>query len=174
MRPAGCPREEEVLRAWWTEGSVNALNDDLRHHLAVCTACGEVQALATALRRDRAHGEAEARLPSAGQIWWRSAVRARMEAAQAAARPVTWSQAVSAAVALGAIGALLVMMWPSVQHVAGALVAQVPFSVDVGVTELLMAASGVVGRNAWLIAGAALVWIVGPLLALYVALAGED
>ena len=40
-------------------------------------------------------------MPAAGQIWWRAAVRARLEAAQAATRPLTWFHGIAGACAVG-------------------------------------------------------------------------
>ena len=71
------------------------------------------------LRRDRAQMEEHASVPAAGQIWWRSAVRARMEAAQAAARPVSWAQGMTAATLFGVVCAALVLTWPSLRRVSG-------------------------------------------------------
>ena len=169
----GCPREEEVLRALSAEGAVNSLSDDLRHHLAGCHVCADVQRLAAALRRGRAAWEAEARLPSPGQVWWRAAVRARMEAAQAATRPVTWSQGVAAAVALGIVFAVLVLTWPSLTHLVSTASLRVPGGMDATLTMLVPPMLEVLQRYAWSIAAVALVVIGGPLLALYLALAGD-
>ena len=41
-------------------------------------------------------------VPAAGQVWWRSAIRARAEASRAAASPMVWLQALTGAGAAGA------------------------------------------------------------------------
>ena len=59
----------------------------------------------------------DARVPAAGQIWWRSALRARAEAAHAAARPMVWLQALTGAGAVGLALSGLTLAWPRVQDV---------------------------------------------------------
>ena len=61
-------------------------------------------ALAEALRAERDAALAAVQLPGASQVWWRAQVRARLEAAQEAERPITVAQ-VLAAVALVALAA---------------------------------------------------------------------
>ena len=55
---------------------------------------------------------ADARLPAAGQVWWRAQVRARHDAAAVAARPVMVAQAVGGAAALGLVAAVVSWKWP--------------------------------------------------------------
>ena len=57
----------------------------------------------------------DVRLPAAGQIWWRAAIRARAEKAHAAARPMIWLQALTGAAAVGLLFALMSMAWPRLQ-----------------------------------------------------------
>ena len=174
MTALDCHREAEVLHALSGEDAMCSLSDDLRRHVDGCAVCADVYAVATALRRDRTLAAAGLRLPSPGQVWWRAAVRARMEAAQAAARPITWSQGVAAAVTLGVVFAVLVLTWPSVTHLAATMRLRLPGEMDATLTTLVPPMIDVVERYAWLIAAVALAVIGGPLLALYVALAGEN
>ena len=84
----------------------------------------------------------ETRVPAAGQIWWRSAIRARGEAAHAAARPMIWLQAVVAAGAVGMVAGGATLMWPQVQQTARQLLpamvsgATLPLVLAVGVAIL--------------------------------------
>jgi hypothetical protein len=55
----------------------------------------------------------EARLPAAGQVWWRAAMRTRLEATQAAARPITWIHGLTVASAAGLACAAVGVAWPS-------------------------------------------------------------
>ena len=61
----------------------------------------------------------EVQVPVAGQVWWRSAVRARLESTQAATRPMTWLHGVTAAITLGIMLAVIGMAWPSLVDGAG-------------------------------------------------------
>jgi hypothetical protein len=58
----------------------------------------------------------DAPVPAAGSVWWRSAMRARMDAADAAMRPLFWFQAIAAAAIIGALAALIGAAWPALTH----------------------------------------------------------
>lgn len=69
-----------------------------------------------------------ARVPAAGQVWWRAAVRAHTEATHAAARPMVWLQGIAGACVVGLGAALMGFAWPSLERGArhiGALAASV-------------------------------------------------
>jgi hypothetical protein len=83
------------------------------------------------LSADQERSRYEVHVPAAGQIWWRSAVRARLEAAQAATRPMTWLHGIAGACAIGLTWALAGVVWPSVRELAAWLAAQT-FGVDSG------------------------------------------
>ncbi len=113
---------------------------------------------------DLAGPGADAPLPTAGQMWWRLAVRARLDREHAAARPVVWLQGVAAACGLGlvatAIGAVAPRVGGAMTDVAGRATSWLP-SVSIGVPDtaapLLWLAGGVV-----LLAGAsaaAVLWL---------------
>jgi len=65
------------------------------------------------LKTDHAAMVAEANVPSAGQVWWRAQVRARAEAAEAAARPLFVAQALACAAVVGLLVALVTWLWPA-------------------------------------------------------------
>ncbi|MGE3402878.1 MAG: hypothetical protein AB7K63_09845 [Vicinamibacterales bacterium] len=63
----------------------------------------------------------EARVPAPGQVWWRAAMRSRAEAARAAERPLTWSQGLAAACAVGLAAAAAGAAWPRILTVVSML-----------------------------------------------------
>jgi hypothetical protein len=109
-----CRREDEVvalvLSGQWPEHA----DQPLRTHVESCAVCADVVAIAPALRQDLQQ-LADVQVPAAGQIWWRSAIRARADAARAAARPMVWLQAVTGAGAVGAALAAIALAWPRIE-----------------------------------------------------------
>ena len=191
MRRQGCPRESEVLDAVLRHGVVgggadngaaggsevteSVMRDDLQRHVADCASCREVTEVITMLRRDRAQMEEHASVPAAGQIWWRSAVRARMEAAQAAARPVSWAQGVTAATLFGVVCAALVLTWPSLRQVVVLAGTRLLAGLDGNVLQTMLPPMvAVMQRSLPLVLGVMAVVVIAPLAVLYFALAGED
>ena len=109
-----CPREEEVTGALLRGGP--RLDAELQSHVDGCPICGDVAHAVALMRADAAAMSARFRPPAAGQVWWRAAVRARMEAAQSAAQPVGWVQGIAGACAVGAACATGVLVWPSARR----------------------------------------------------------
>lgn len=107
-----CTRETDVVRALF-DGRLER-DADLRAHVVACAACGETAMVATLLRADRDASLADVHVPAAGQVWWRAAIRARLDATQAAARPLTWAHGVAGACAAGLAAATVTMGWPTV------------------------------------------------------------
>jgi hypothetical protein len=191
MKRQPCHRESDVIDAALGNGRFSAglsgtatvgdsgmsegvLPDDLRRHVAGCATCREVAEVITMLRRDGAEMEAHASVPAAGQIWWRSAVRARMEAAQAAARPVSWAQGMTAATLFGVVCAALVLTWPSLRRVGGLAGSRLMDGLDGNVLQLLPTMVAAVERSLPLALAVMAVVVIAPLAVLYFALAGED
>ena len=191
MTRRGCPRESDVLDAVLRDGAFGGgitdtgasgdsgvtegtMRGDLQRHVADCATCREVAEVITMLRRDRAQMEEHASVPAAGQIWWRSAVRARMEAAQAAARPVSWAQGVTAATLFGVVCAALVLTWPSLRRVSGLAGGRLLDGLDSNVLQVLPPMVAAVERSLPLALGVMAVVVIAPLAVLYFALAGED
>jgi len=169
-----CQREDEVLDAMLADGTLASASDELHRHVEQCAVCADVRAVAGMLRRDDLALERSASVPSAGQVWWRAAVRARMEAAQAAARPVTWAQGLTAAAVFGIVSAVAVLTWPFLQRLAGTVFSRMVEGVDVTMLELLSPVMAVIQRSVPLALAVALTVILAPLLVLYFALAGEE
>jgi hypothetical protein len=104
-----CGREQEILDAIASE----YWPDELVAHRRSCDVCGDLATLA-ALLRDEGNGAArEARVPTAGQVWWRATMKRRAEARAAAARPITMAQGLTAACATGLAAGILTKWWPS-------------------------------------------------------------
>jgi hypothetical protein len=113
-----CPREREIVTAGTDRRRSRRMSDDLLAHVDSCDACREAAMLVHLMSEPHDHAR-EIYVPAAGQVWWRAAVRARLEAVQAAARPLTWVHGVAGACALGLLLALVGMSWPLVREAAG-------------------------------------------------------
>ena len=174
MTSPTCHREDDVLDALLADGSLAATADDLARHVEQCADCAEVRAIAGMLRRDDVASMRLASVPSAGQVWWRAAVRARMEAAQTAARPVTWAQGLTAAAVCGVVGAVAVLSWPFLQRLAGAASSRLVEGIDLTLLERFSSTISVLERSMPLAGAVALAAILAPLLALYFALANDE
>lgn len=172
MTPA-CPREPEVVAALRPDGTL-PIDDAVTAHVEHCAVCAEVMAVAALLRRDDEMLEQSLSLPSSGQVWWRAAVRARIEATQAVQRPIAFTQALTVAVALGVVGAVLALTWPLLQRVKGEAVASVSAHVDTAMLDVVPPVMDAMQRGLPLAIGAAIAVIGAPLLVLYFALAGDD
>ena len=95
-----CPREQDILDALAASRWPDRCDDDLREHVRGCLICGDLAAVAGALLDDRDAAWREAHVPPSGVVWWRAQLRAREEAARAAAWPLAFIQGVAASVAL--------------------------------------------------------------------------
>jgi len=166
-----CPREQEVVDAMVATGQLAGASD-LQQHVAGCESCRELQQVMTMLRLDPARFE-EVSLPSSGQIWWRSAVRARMEAARTAARPVGWAQGATAAALFGILCAATVLAWPFIQRVFDAAAGRLSAGLDTSAVQGLPVITAIQGSLP-LAFGIVTVVVIAPLVVLYFALAGDD
>lgn len=152
----------EVAAGRWPESS----DPDLRTHVEGCATCQEVVEVGAFMRGEYDALSETVRLPAAGQVWWRAAVRARMERAHAATRPVTWAQGMAAAGLGGAACAAVAYAWPSVWTLLASLTA-FAFSYDV---ENVRPVFGVFERAIpYLLAIGACV-LLAPIVMLYLAL----
>ena len=107
-----CRYEADVL-ASVTSGSWDHAPDELKAHVTTCRTCSDLALVSQLLKSDHAAMVAEANVPSAGQVWWRAQMRARAEAAEAAARPLFVAQAVACAAVVGVLVALVTWLWPA-------------------------------------------------------------
>jgi len=124
---AECPREHEVVAAVLSrrldrrslgEGGGLDTDEELRTHAAECEICGEAVTVAALLREEGLAARRDVHVPAAGQVWWRAAIRARVEAVHAAERPMTWLHGLAGACAVGLVAALLGAAWPSIERAA--------------------------------------------------------
>ena len=116
MNGLSCPREADVVQALFSRGE---LGHELAAHAQACQSCADVLVVAAALRDDREWARGDVAVPAAGQVWWRAAVRARLEATQAAARPLTWAHGIAAAATVGLIAGVAGMAWPTLARALG-------------------------------------------------------
>lgn len=165
-----CSREDDVVAAVLSR-RWDAADDELKQHAAGCEICSEVVSVADLLSVDQERSRSEVRVPAAGQVWWRSAVRARLEAAHAAARPMTWFHGVAGACALGLTAALVGIAWPSVRGVA-AWLASYAFGTGSGVGEVTAFVTAVLQKSLPLVFVIAACIVLAP-VALYFVLSEE-
>jgi len=106
-----CPFEQAVIstlvKGRWPDGC----DESLRDHVGQCPACAGLVDLMMLLRADRDHLEDHAGIPAAGQVWWRAAVRARVEATQSVSRPLSWLLGIAGASLLGLAVAAAAAFW---------------------------------------------------------------
>lgn len=147
-RLAECRHEGDLVAAVTSGRWPSAVDPALRDHVASCAVCADVVQVAEAMTAIEHETLADTRLPSAGQVWWRSQVRARRDAAATAARPVLVAQAVAAAAAVGLLAAVVSWQWTTIATAATSL----------GLVNL--------GLASWV--GVAMAAVLGP-LAIYAA-----
>ncbi len=129
-----CPREHDVAALVRAERWPSAGEPNLVAHVAACEACREVVAVATlVLEVDRG---IDVHVPSAPQMWWRLAVRARLEREQAAARPVVWLQGLAGACGAGIALTLLGRLGPALSGSMSAVVDRVMSMIPAAVPML--------------------------------------
>jgi hypothetical protein len=102
-----CEREQDVLDAIVTGRWPARCDEELREHMNTCAICWDLAETAAAIVDDRDAAWSQARVPSAGIVWWRAQLHAREDAARAAGRPVAFIQGVAASVALWLIVSLV-------------------------------------------------------------------
>jgi hypothetical protein len=115
---AECRHEGDVVAAVTRGRWPAAVDQALRDHVASCSVCAEVLQVAETMTAIEQETLADARLPAAGQVWWRAQVRARHEAAAVAARPVMVAQAVGAAAAGGLVAGVVSWQWTAIANAA--------------------------------------------------------
>ena len=84
-----CKYETDVLDAVASGRWPDRLDEELRRHATTCNICSEVAMVSALYRDEHASAMDEARIPSAGLVWWKSEIRARREAVRVASRPIT-------------------------------------------------------------------------------------
>lgn len=170
-----CPRESDVIAAIVAGRWPRQCDDTLHAHVAQCHVCKEVVDVASLLRRDRNDLHEEITVPAAGQVWWRAAIRARLEASQQATRPLSWGLGISVACIVGVSLAVVELLWAPVQS---AFRPRLPWTLTFGFSEMtrwLPSFSDLTPltiTGVFLVLGAAAFFVLAP-LALYFALSDE-
>jgi hypothetical protein len=166
-----CPREHEVVAAvlgcrW------EAVDQELKMHAAGCEICHDIVAVAGVMSSDREHARHDVRVPAAGQVWWRAAVRARLEAAHAAARPLTWLHGIAGACAIGLAIAVAGIAWPTILEGVNWLTVRTLGADSSGVGDVAALVTAAVQRSLPLAFVVAAFIVLAP-VALYFVLADE-
>jgi hypothetical protein len=174
MTAPECAREQDVINAIVT-GRWDHVDPALHAHASECHVCGELVEVTSLMRVDREQLHVEGSVPSAGQIWWRAAIRARLEASQQVARPLSWLFGVSVACAAGLAFAVVELLWSPAQR---ALASTTYWTAWFGVgelTRLIPTMAGLTPLTAtavFVLLGAAACLVLAP-LALYFALSDD-
>ena len=166
-----CAHEHDVVAAVLSR-RWDAADEGLKQHAAGCEICRDVVAVASVLSADQERSRYEVHVPAAGQVWWRSAVRARLEAAQAATRPMTWLHGIAGACALGLAYALVGMAWPSIRELAAWLTTQT-FGVDSRIGDMASLVTAALQRSLPLAFVVAACLVLAP-VALYFVLSDDS
>ena len=170
MTAFDCPREQDVVNAVLGGMWPDRCDDSLVAHAANCVTCGEVAQVSMVLREDVDHARIDVIVPAAGQIWWRAAVRARLESTHAAARPMSWMHAITGAIVLGVFLAAITAVWPMLPGIINVIRAT---SLEVLPSpEVARAIAGGLTQIAGLAIIAAAIMVIAP-LALYFALSDD-
>jgi len=104
-QPLNCEFESEVLAAVLQSRWPHRADPKLQKHAETCTICSDLATVAGLIDSTREQTRASATLPDSGRVWWLAQVKARREAARSAARPITATQLIAGAAAVGFAGA---------------------------------------------------------------------
>ena len=170
-----CPREQDVINSIVTGRWPNQCDEALHAHAADCEVCRELIEVASVLclERDGLHDEMS--VPSAGQVWWRAAIRARLEASQQVVRPLSWLLGVAVACVIGLTIAVIELLW-SPAHLALGLATSWTTSFGLGEISRWLPTfadlTPLTTTGGFVLLGAAACLVLAP-LALYFALSDE-
>jgi hypothetical protein len=117
MKPMICEKELLVVEA----ARSGHWDDDLRAHVADCDSCADAMLAAEYLFSLREADHAAAPVPHAGRVWWKAQLRARREAAERAARPISVAQWAAFACAAVALAGVCVWQWSAIRGWLAAL-----------------------------------------------------
>lgn len=171
MSAYDCPREQDVVNAVLGGRWPDRCDESLVAHAASCVTCREVAQVSVLLQEDVDHARIDVIVPAAGQIWWRAAVRARLESTHAAARPMTWMHAITGAIVLGVFLAGLTAVWPMVPGVVNMMISAVGSDI-LPSREVTNALAGGLAMAAGVGLVAAAILVIAP-LALYFAFSDD-
>jgi hypothetical protein len=112
MRKHDCPREQELLEALQASRTPE-LDPSLRDHAGACASCADLLAVVAPLLEQRDTLMQQANVPSSAIVWWRAQMRSRREAAEKAARPISFVQGIAVACAAGLLATALGIFVPT-------------------------------------------------------------
>ncbi len=161
MSTTECPREHDVMDAIASGRWPHRCDADLRSHIESCDLCSDLAEVVVPMRADVDHLLREARVPTAGVVWWRAQLRARLEAEAAAARPIRAFTAIALACAAGLVGAVVSLSWPWIRTWLWAQGAGTAAPEVSGIVSLF------VTRGVPLLGAVALVVVAAPLALLF-------
>ena len=163
-----CVRESEVVSAVLMGAWPDRCDEALVAHASHARSVAKWRP-SRLIREASEHDRRDAPVPVAGQVWWRAAVRARLEASHAATQPMTWLHGITAALFIGVMLAVGGMAWPSI--ISGFDTAK-----TVGATlltsEAATAMAGPLQTTLLIALAAGAVLVIAP-LAIYLALSDE-
>jgi hypothetical protein len=165
-----CPREAEVTAAMLERRQSGLDRDEVMTHAEECEICQEVVIVTRLLVDDREQARREIHVPAAGQVWWRAAVRARLEAVHTAARPLAWLHGIAGACAVGLVIALASVAWPFARDGAEWLITIARF--DSSFSNAIALVMSTLQRGVVVMLVAATCLVFAP-LALYLALSDD-
>jgi hypothetical protein len=117
-----CIREHEVVEAVVSGRWPDACDAELRRHATDCPVCKDVISVAVALHEERDFALFNARVPSAGLVWWRAELRARREATRTAERPMKVAYSLAAGSVVGVGVALIAGLSPYIRELLAAFI----------------------------------------------------
>lgn len=106
-----CAREQDVLDAIATNRWPGRVDEELRRHVADCAICADLVEVVRPLLDEGEHASEDVRVPSAYVVWWRAQIRARNEAARAAAWPLTIAHGAAIATVVAVAVGLVMTGW---------------------------------------------------------------
>jgi hypothetical protein len=163
-----CVHENDVVAAV-TARRWESADEELKMHAAHCEICRDVVAVASLFASDREQLRREVHVPAAGQVWWRAAVRARLEAAHAATLPLTWLHGIATACAVGLAWGVSGLVWPTIRDLAAWVGAQ---AVDAQLGDVAALVTAAMQKSLPLAFVLAACLVLAP-VALYLALSDE-
>ena len=116
-----CPKEQVVVNAVLSGHWPDGVDEGLIAHASECVTCREIANVSLLLREDNDAARFDMHVPAAGQVWWRAAVRARLESTHAAARPITWMHGITGAIVFGVMLAVVTAVWPMLPEAIGSI-----------------------------------------------------
>ena len=170
MSRTECTHEPLVVEAVLSNAWPDRVDTALVAHADTCEVCGDVALIAPLIHDDHQRSRYDVHVPAAGQVWWRSAIRARLESTQSVVRPMTWLHAITGAIAVGVLLAIATAAWPFLPPITDRV-----WSVAVGFfpnADVAAALASGLRLTAMLGAIAVAILVIAP-LAVYFALSRE-